>query len=107
VDSGDLVFLTLFNLSSAFDTVDHVKLLRRLEVSHGISGTVHNWFASYLGGRRRYVCCGYTRSLHTTVPLGVPQGSVLGLIDVQKLTSLNLSVKDDNYDVCQTANNKI
>jgi hypothetical protein len=27
--------------------------------------------------------------------------------NVQKLTSLNLSVKDDNYDACKNANIKI
>ena len=46
VDSGDLALLTLLDLSAAFDTVDHVTLLRRLELSHGISGTVHSWFTS-------------------------------------------------------------
>jgi hypothetical protein len=31
----------------------------------------------------------------------------LQIINVQKNTSLNLSVKDDNYDACKTANIKI
>jgi hypothetical protein len=80
VDSGDLALLTLLDLSAAFDTVDHVTLLRRLEESYGISGTVHNWFTSYLGGRWQYVRCGSTRSTPTAVLFGVPQGSVLGPI---------------------------
>ena len=32
MDGGDLVLLTLLDLSASFDMVDHVKLLRRLEV---------------------------------------------------------------------------
>ncbi len=80
VDSGDLALLTLLDLSAAFDTVDHVTLLRRLEVSYGISSTVHDWFKSYLSGRRQYVRSGSTKSLPTAVLFGVPQGSVLGPI---------------------------
>ena len=80
VDSGDLALLTLLDLSAAFDTVDHVTLLRRLEESYGISDSVLNWFTSYLGGRRQYVRCGSTRSTPTAVLFGVPQGSVLGPI---------------------------
>ena len=33
LDRGDLTMLTLLDLSSAFDSVDHETLLRRLEVS--------------------------------------------------------------------------
>ena len=80
MDSGDLALLTLLDLSAAFDTVDHVTLLRRLEVSYGIGGSVQNWFASYLGGRWQYVRCGSTKSTLTAVLFGVPQGSVLGPI---------------------------
>jgi len=57
VDNGDL---TLIDVSAAFDTVDLVTLLHRLEASYDISGTVHTWFASYLGGRWQYVRSGQT-----------------------------------------------
>jgi len=80
VDSGNLALLTLLDLSAAFDTVDHATLLRRLQVSYGISGTAHNWFASYLGGRWQYVCGRSAKSRPTAVLFGVPQGSVLGPI---------------------------
>ena len=77
IDSGDLAVLTLLDLSVAFDTVNHVTILRRLQVSYGLGGNVIAWFMSYLGGRTRYVCSGVSRStskLVSTVSCGAPQG---------------------------------
>ena len=79
LDTGDLAVLTLLDLSTAFDTVDHATLLRRLEVSYGLRGHVLGWFHSYLNGRIQYVRCG-TASTVTVLLCGVPQGSVLGPI---------------------------
>ena len=68
----------LLNLSSAFDTVDHQILLRRLNKSFGIGGVVLDWFQSYLTGRVQYVRCGRRQSSLMKVLYGLPQGSVLG-----------------------------
>ena len=68
----------MFDLSAAFDTVDHAILLRRLEVSFGIRGVALNWFASYLSGRSQQVSVHGTLALSTFLEYGVSQRSVLG-----------------------------
>jgi len=70
----------LSRMSAAFDTVDHKMLQHRLEVSYGVSDTLHRWFVSYLSGGSQFVRCGSTSSLPKAVLFGVPQGSVLGPI---------------------------
>ena len=54
IDAGDLSALVLLDLSAAFDTMDHDILVRRLETSYGLSGSVLQWFQTYLVGRRQY-----------------------------------------------------
>ena len=78
LDGGDLAALTLLDLSAAFDSVDHATLLRRLQTSYGIRGTVLNWLASYLSGRTQFVRGRKSTSDPLAVLYGVPQGSVLG-----------------------------
>jgi hypothetical protein len=80
VDSGDLALLTMLDLSAAFDTVDHVILLSRLQHSYGLHDTVLGWFRSYLTDRTQFVRHNNRRSAPTRLLCGVPQGSVLGPI---------------------------
>ena len=55
IDQGSCSLLTLLDLSSAFDTIDHELLIDRLESRYGISGTALGWFRSYLYNRRQTV----------------------------------------------------
>jgi len=57
LDRGDTAFLILLDLSSAFDTVDHATLLKRMEISYGLKGNLLGLFQSYLTGRKQSVQC--------------------------------------------------
>jgi Reverse transcriptase (RNA-dependent DNA polymerase) len=78
LDVGDVALLTLLDLSSAFDTVDHDILLTRLEISFSIESLPLKWKRSYLTSRTHTVSFGGRQSTSDIVHCGVPQGSVLG-----------------------------
>ena len=77
--------LVLLDLSAAFDVIDHHKLLARMELRFGLSGTVLKWIKSYITGRSQKVVIGDLNSNgaesgSTKLDQRVPQGSVLGPI---------------------------
>jgi len=78
LDRGEVGVLLLLDLSAAFDTVDHETLLRRLELTFGVSGNALSWLASYLSGREYFVRLGADCSEVLQLLTGMPQGSVLG-----------------------------
>jgi exonuclease III len=78
MDRQQVTLLVLLDLSAAFDTVDHRILLHRMETSFGITGTVLEWFRSYLTNRSQRVVFGEGQSKSFQLPYGVPQGSCLG-----------------------------
>ena len=65
------------DLSKAFDTIDHRKLITKLE-RYGIRGNALQLISSYLSDRKQYVSVLDTKSNELPVDFGVPQGSVLG-----------------------------
>ncbi|EYB89586.1 hypothetical protein Y032_0230g2972 [Ancylostoma ceylanicum] len=73
---GDCVEIIYFDLSKAFDTVDHLSLISVLE-SIGIRGTFLSWFESYLGSREFSVRFQGQTSGRKPCTSGVPQGSAL------------------------------
>ena len=77
IDDKKCILLIMLDLSAAFDTVDHEILLRRLSCMLGISGSVLQWFRSYLTDRKQKVVVNDVFSKSTSLTCGVPQGSVL------------------------------
>ena len=91
-DDGNVTLLSLLDLSSAFDTIDHAILLERLYSTFGIAGSVLKWCKSYLSDRYQIVKVDSAKSDKKRLDYGVPQGSVLGPIlftlYVQPLTGI-------------------
>ena len=77
-DSEKATVVMLLDLSAAFDTVDHEKLLQILKTEIGIDGTALKWFRSFLCGRSQKIRVGDCESIEIVIKFGVPQGSVLG-----------------------------
>ena len=64
------------DLQKTFDTVDHNILLGKLE-HYGIRGITSKWFELYLD-RQQFVSIDGYNSECASMPICVPQGSVLG-----------------------------
>ena len=71
------VIRIFIDLSKPFDTIDHKKLLLKLE-HYRIRGVCHKLLASYLSSRTHLTDFQQTLSDRCEVEYGVPQGSVLG-----------------------------
>jgi len=71
------VGMILLDLQKAFDTVDHVILISKLEAI-GLGHDIVLWFISYLCDRQQLVDVYSTQSSFSKVTCGDPQGSILG-----------------------------
>ena len=95
----DAIYL---DLSKAFDTVPHQRLLNKLK-GYGIGGKVLSWISDFLTDRSQYVSVNGSCSSKIPVFSGVPQGSVLGPIlfiyyinDLPSVTDCNLKIFADD-----------
>ena len=106
MDKGSVTGTVFLDLTKAFDTVDHQRLIHKL-YSTGFSNHSVEWFKSYLANRCQVTAVENAHSSTKLVPVGVPQGSILGpllfLIYVNDLTSclqqcdLTLYADDTGY----------
>ena len=79
-DDGQVSLLTLLDLSTAFDTIDHDILFHQLEHVFCLQNSALSFFRSYLTDRKQMVSISGYSSNPSTLLHGVPQGSVLGPI---------------------------
>ena len=77
LDNGIHSCVLLLDLKKAFGTVNHEKLLRKLD-KYGNRGGSNKLFESYLFNRFQFVCVDGIASSKQKVTCGVPQGSILG-----------------------------
>ena len=77
LNSGKHVLGIFIDLSKAFDTINHKKLIHKLN-NYGIRGTPLALISDYLSDRTQYTSVLGEKSEKLNVIYGVPQGSVLG-----------------------------
>ena len=77
LDTGHQVDVIYTDLSKAFDSIDHRKLILKLR-SFGFNPSFCELISSYLDQRSFYVLYNGFSSISLPCPSGVPQGSILG-----------------------------
>ena len=77
IDNGLLNGVLFIDFKKAFDTIDHVIILRKL-ANYGVDPNALRFFASYLCNRSQKCTVKGTLSSASKLTCGVPQGSILG-----------------------------
>jgi hypothetical protein len=76
-ESGKYTIGIFFDLTKAFDVIDHKILLAKLNY-YEIRGISHRWFSNYLSNRQQFTYVNSSKSTCLNINFGVPQGSILG-----------------------------
>ena len=111
-DDRQVTLITLVDLPSAFDCVDHELLLRRLQYNFDFTDDVLRWITSFVSDRTQQVSYDGQLSPIRPVQFRVPHGSVLGPLlfvlytaDLNKIIAshcLQLHQYADDCQVCAT-----
>ena len=79
MDNGHIHVGIFIDLSKAFDTIEHNILLAKLEF-YVVKGLSNELFKKYFTNRQQYVSLEDKSSIFLEIKMGVPQGSMLGLL---------------------------
>ena len=77
---GELVALDFLDCSAGFDTLEHLCILRKMEIQYGMNQDSLQWLSSYLQGWTQYVVVEASRSKDRKMTKGAPQGGGLSPI---------------------------
>ena len=77
LEDEKFVIGVFLDLTKAFDTVNHKILVSKLN-RYGLQDVALKWFSNYLMDREQYVSINGCLSTKSKIPVGVPQGSILG-----------------------------
>ena len=67
--NGKFALLSLFDLTAAFDMIDHEILMRHLEITFGFRCAILQWLGSYLEGRTQSILLNGQSTVARTVEL--------------------------------------
>ena len=93
-DRGNNTDIAYLDFAKAFDKVPHARLLVKLKAL-GVNDQASSWIEAWLTNRRQRVVVSGETSVWSAVSCGVPQGSILGPLLDEKMTSTVLKFADD------------